>query len=741
MAKARLRDKLIPIVVGSVIVICCLWLRITTLPAPHKIVSRLDKLVYDLQFSLIPAQPAEKDNPVVIIDVDEKSLAQYGNWPWHRSMVAKLTTALQNYGVAVIAFDVVFPVSETNIAKKLLEDLPADDKKKNADGVKMIENMVPFYEQEKPFIEAVGAKDTILGVIFHNHGDSEEGSLGESDVMIDADVLSRSIIPEMTGYTGNSRALQESAKYAGFVTTIPDNDGIIRSSPLLIQHKGKVYASLGLEAAKIFMVEDLIHAQFTSDGQYNYVSNVMLGKRRIATDKFGRVNIPYRGKGGSFPYISAADVISGKANGDILKDKIAFVGTSALGMGDLRATPVQSVYPGVEVHATIADAIINRSFPVYPPWAIGAEFLIIACVGIVAVLTFPFLSPLVLICFTFIMPVALVLMNAWFLQKLGLILSFVIADLMVVLLAMSNMAAGFLSESRSKQKIKWMFGQYVPAAHVEKMSGKMDDYGLSGESRDMTVLFSDIRNFTTISESLHAQELKNLLNEFFTPMTKIIFDKGGTVDKYVGDMLMAFWGAPLADEKHKGHAIAAGLAMVEETKNLKSKFTELGLPIIEVGIGINSGLMNVGDMGSSYRRSYTVLGDSVNLGSRLESLTKYYGVNIIVGPQTCHEQYDYFFRVLDKVRVKGKTDAVEIFEPIGLQKTLSRELREEVEAFHHVMKLYFKMKWKAAFKEFKGLCAEYPDRKLYQVYLERVKEFRDDPPGKKWDGVYIRTEK
>jgi adenylate cyclase len=472
------------------------------------------------------------------------------------------------------------------------------------------------------------------------------------------------------------------------------------------------------------------------------MQEIMLGKKAIPTDQWGRVVIPFRGKGGSFPYVSALDVIAGKKEAlELVKDKIIFVGTSALGMGDMRATPVQSVYPGVEVHANITDAIINRTFPVRPPWTVGAEFVLILVIGMVAVLVFPFLSPITLTIFATFTPLAIVCINAWVWTKLGLVISFVICNLMVVLLAMINMAAGFFAESRSKQKIKYMFGQYVPSAHVEKMSGDAGDYAMAGESREMSVLFSDIRNFTSISESLHAAELKNLLNQFLTPMTKVIFDNGGTVDKYVGDMVMAFWGAPLADEKHRTHAIAASLTMVEEAKNLRQKFVEIGLPAIEIGIGINSGMMNVGDMGSTYRRAYTVLGDAVNLASRLESLTKYYGVSVIVGQQTCSHQFEYLFRVIDKVKVKGKDEAIEIFEPIGLQKTLSKELKAEVDNFHDAMKLYFKMKWKPAIKEFKYLIEQYPERKLYQVYLERVKEFRDNPPGKKWDGVYIRTEK
>lgn len=739
MAKSKLKENAIPVFLGLAIVLATLWLRVTTIEPFHSWIEKMDFMAYDMQFTVIPEERSGSDGDIIIIDVDEKSLAKFGSWPWPRTVVAELVNNLFEQGALVVAFDVVFPNEEGNMVEEILKKLP-EEQKNNEEFIKTLMSLTNKYENDNAFFESVAKGDTVLGVIFHNRSKAIEGILPEAHIIIDHDLANSLTIPEMEGYTGNVKELQVKAKYGGFITTTPDSDGVIRRSPLLIRNGNEVYLSLALEATRLFMLIDDVTLDVQEIGDFQVVEAIKMGKKIIPTDAFGRVMVPYRGGSGSFPYVSALDVIEGKEEPGILENKIVFVGTSALGMGDLRAVPTQSVFPGVEVHATIADGIISRGFPVKPSWALGAEFLLILIIGFMCALIFPFLGPAGLTITALTLPASLLFFNAWLWSSYGLILSFTVPMIAVVACAMMNMAYGFIFESRSKKLIKWMFGQYVPTAHVEQMTQNPGDYGMSVENRMMSVLFADIRNFTTISEKLEASELKNLLNEFFTPMTKLIFDHNGTIDKYVGDMIMAFWGAPLKDENHAMHALEAGLEMIEEVKRLKPKFQELGLPEIDIGIGINSGVVSVGDMGSEYRRSYTVIGDTVNLASRLESLTKFYGVQFIVGEYTQKANPDIVFKTIDRVRVKGKMEAIEVYEPVCKMSELDNDKRYELETYHDALKLYFKGKWKRALKDFKKLKSAYPNCILYQIYFERIKEANGKAP-KKWDGVYIRNEK
>jgi adenylate cyclase len=287
-----------------------------------------------------------------------------------------------------------------------------------------------------------------------------------------------------------------------------------------------------------------------------------------------------------------------------------------------------------------------------------------------------------------------------------------------------------------------VFGQYVPPEVVEEMSRNPDqNFSVEGESRELSVLFCDIRSFTTISESLAADELKQLLNHFFTPMTRIIFEKRGTIDKYVGDMIMAFWGAPVQDPLHPRHAVEAALAMLEQVVELRPGFAERNWPQVEIGIGINTGLMNVGDMGSEYRRAYTVIGDAVNLGSRLEGLTKYYGVKLIISESTAGSLDGFVLRCLDRVKVKGKHEPVTIYEPVGHAAGVSRELVQDVNDSNQAMQHYFAGKWETARSAFQTLRDAVPERKLYGLYLERIDTLQSNGVVEGWDGVFEHTSK
>jgi adenylate cyclase len=307
---------------------------------------------------------------------------------------------------------------------------------------------------------------------------------------------------------------------------------------------------------------------------------------------------------------------------------------------------------------------------------------------------------------------------------------------MIGTLYLLNMAYGFFVEDRAKRQITGIFGTYVPKELVEEMSKNPTSYSMQGESRDMTVLFSDVRNFTSISEGLSPTELTAMMNNYLTEMTQAIQTDRGTIDKYIGDAIMAFWGAPLKDEKHAEHALMSALAMQKRVREMGPEYVKRGWPILEMGVGLNCGVMNVGDMGSSFRRAYTVMGDAVNLASRLEGLTKEYGVGILVSENIVKAVPTVVYCELDRVRVKGKLEPISIYEPIGKVGVVNNKLLDEIDRFHRALEHYRAQRWDEAERALKVLAETNPKRKVYREFTRRVTDLRANPPGKNWDGVF-----
>jgi adenylate cyclase len=408
----------------------------------------------------------------------------------------------------------------------------------------------------------------------------------------------------------------------------------------------------------------------------------------------------------------------------------------------MRSTPGESVLPGVEVHANVRAGLLDGHFPHEPPWALGANVALLIALGVMSVFIVPFIAPVAIMLISLLMMVLVTALNLWAWTEYGLVLAIVAPLLLIILIGTADLAYGFLTEARGRRQLKTVFGQYVPPEIVDEMNQDPDaNFALEGESREMSVLFCDIRGFTTISETLAADELKKMLNYFFTPMTRIIFERRGTIDKYVGDMIMAFWGAPVHDPQHPQHAVLGALAMLDKLVEMQPELRERGWPEIKIGVGINSGMMNVGDMGSEYRRAYTVIGDAVNLGSRLESLTKYYGVRLIVSESTRARLEGIVLRTLDRVQVKGKNKPVDIYEPVGESDAVSAELLQEVEESNRAMVYYFAGDWEQARSAFQALNNAHTERKLYGLYLERIQTLEEQGVKAGWDGAFRHTSK
>lgn len=729
-------------VIGLVLVAVLLSVRFGAIPGLDVALQRLELLAYDLrmQVHLAAAGPVEVANqPIVIVDIDEASLHREGHWPWPRRRIAQLVDALHHAGAAVIAFDILFAEPERNPVVEVaaaLGDLAVPLRER-------LDTLTPLFDGDYQLAQALQERAVVLGYVFHPERSENVGGLPPSLPLDDPTLARHLALAPMLGYSAPLPALQEAAAGGGFFSLMPDADGMVRRVPLLARYDNRIYPALAVEAVRQFLFLGKVRLPTESIAGSQHIDRLWLDDElSVPTDGLGRMLIPYRGGKGSFPYLPAWKVLAGKEVPELLNGAIVLIGTTAPGLFDVRATPVAAAYPGVEVHANVIAAMLDSRYLVEPSWAAGANFSLALIAGLLLAVVLPRLSPLVLVLATLAVGLGVVLLTGWLWGSNGLVLDVAAPLSLVTALGVFNLGWGFFFEARTKHRLKSMFGQYVPSALVEEMSKHPDEFGFSGQQRELSVLFSDIRSFTTISESLAADELKQLLNRYFTPITRIIFENSGTIDKYVGDMVMAFWGAPVDDADHAAHAIDAALQMLSETERLKVDFIRLGLPEISIGIGINSGVMNVGDMGSAYRRAYTVIGDAVNLASRLEGTTKYYGVDLVVGERTRELAGERFvWRELDRVKVKGKEQPVHVFEPICRREDAVAGLLDELSHHDTALAAFRERRWAEAAQRFAALQQEHPTVMLYPLYLERIATLRQTPPPLEWDGSWVLTAK
>ena len=735
--------RLAPVLLGLALVAAALWLQQTDRAGVRQLRDRLEWVAYDLRFDLTRPFAGGEDAGVVIVDIDERSLQAEGQWPWPRAKVAALVHRLFDRGAVVVGMDMVFAEPERNLAlqaRRKLRSLSGIEA--GAPVLETLRRAAPRLDGDRALARALHGTDSVLGYMLAARG-PDKGALGPPLTGTGVDEPDATAIRAMPRYLGNLKALQHAAASGGFFSILPDADGTLRRYHLVLGHDGRIYPSLALAMARLYLLAEGVDVDTAPVGGVRAVDHLELAGMRLPADGEGAVLVPYRGGPRSFPYISATDVLSGAVDGDRLAGKLVLIGSTAQGLYDLRATPLANVFPGVEVHANVLRGILNQRFPLDPSWAEGANFAFMLVAGLLLAGLLPRLRPLALTGVTLSLAGLLVAANVVLWTRYLWVVPLAVPLLMVLTLGAANMAYGFLFEERSRRRLKDMFGQYVPPELVEELAADPDSAAsMAGERREMTVLFADIRGFTAISETLSAAALKDLLNRFFTPMTRVIFEHRGTIDKYVGDMVMAFWGAPLADPEHARHAVAAALAMRNEAERLRADFRAEGLPDVDIGIGLNSGAMNVGNMGSDYRRSYTVLGDAVNLGSRLEGLTRFYGAGIVVGEETRAGQEDAFlFRRLDRVRVKGRSEPLTIHEPLCGREAATAALEEEVAAHERALDAYFARDWETARAAFAELADAHPGDGVYRLFLERMAETDAAALPADWDGVYRHQSK
>ncbi len=701
----------------------------------------LENQAYDSRLKI--TLPEQVDRQVVIIDIDEKSLDEIGQWPWNRNVLAEINDALFDYyQIKVIGYDIVFAEEDIDEGAKLLAKMAKGSLRDNDAFIGEYRRVMSSLQHDQRFAESLKNRNTVMGFVMDT--DSTKGRLPEPITKLDENTLDKLAINKTVGYTANLSVLQNSAFSGGFFNNpLLDDDGVFRRVPLLQTYKDELHESLALALTRVATSSPDIEMVVSpnSDGQDLFLEWVRIGELAIPVDHQSGVLVPYIGEQRSFEYIPATDVLNKTVSKEKLAGKIALFGTSAPGLLDLRTIPLEPAYPGVEVHANIIQGILDGRILHQPGYTQGFEFILIFALGLILTFTLPKLSALFSTLIIVFSLTLLIASNFYAWTTAQLVLPIAAPVLLVVLLFALQMTYGFFVESRGKRQLAHLFGQYVPPELVEEMSKKMDEINLDGEMREMSVLFSDVRGFTTISESLEPKELTDYINAFLTPITKVIHDNRGTIDKYMGDAVMAFWGAPLEDKQHALHALNAAINIVERMHLLREEFAEKQWPEIHVGIGVNTGIMNVGNKGSEFRVDYTILGDAVNLGSRLEGLTKLYGVDIITSESTRHEVPEFEYRELDRVRVKGKDKPVTIYEPLGLLENVDKAERKLLRQFHIGIKQYRAQNWDAAESEIFSLSQQDPDRKIYKIYLDRIMHFRQEPPGENWDGCFTHTSK
>lgn len=708
----------------------------------------VDNLIYDIR--LRATMPETLDERIAIVDVDEKSLAEVGRWPWPRDKLAAMTRHLfDEQHIAVLGFDVVFGEPDLSSGLSRLEQLAHRELAHIPEFTSQVKALTATLDHDRLFAQAIANRPVVLGHYFTS--DRE----GRTSGQLPAPVMEKSHVDRVhtgwigwTGYGANLPILMQSAAGGGYFNAITDSDGVVRAIPLVSEFEGAYYQSFSLAVFRALMGPSTVEPGFPtsrfSPRGYQELESIVVREngRAIALPVDHRAGslVPYRGRGGpqgrSFTYVSASDVLHGRLAPGMLKGKVVLFGTTAPGLMDLRTTPVGPAYPGVEAHANLISGFLDGNTLVIPDYALGYELVVILVCGLLLTLLLPRVSAPQAMALSLVIVVAVGALNLWLYIQHGLVLPLAATIFMVVASFVLNMSYGYFSESRSKRELAHLFGTYVPPELVNEMIKEPDRYTMQAESRELTVMFCDMRGFTRLSEGLTPDQLQALLNRLFSRLTRVIRQHRGTIDKYMGDCVMAFWGAPIQSADHATQAVQAACDMMVAVTEINQEFTKNGLPQIGIGIGINSGPMFVGDMGSDLRRSYTVIGDAVNLGSRLEALSRVYGVDIVVGDAVRRQVPEFQWQELDRVVVKGKEEAVAIYTPRQLIDGQTQDdLNHELTAWAGFLRAYRYQDWDACDTTLFNLNRMNPGCALYQFYAGRVSERRELPFDPTWDGT------
>ncbi len=731
------------VVVGLILTVTCVFLYINN----NDFIQAITNYSYDLLLKEVHDPP--KTDKVVIIDIDDASLESIGQWPWSRYVVAQLNDKLLEAGSSVVVYDIVFAEKDRTSPQMITSNL-----KQFMDlDVKFTGLPKEMEDYDLILAESLKKGNTILGCMmtpcdyFPENVDYSKDPYWKSFYSVKDNGLNHvnASLMQASDIMIGVPELIKSSKTA-FFNAVIDLDSVVRSNPLIWAYgKDRIYPSLSLLAVMLHKGTPKCKIEYDENG----VTGIRMRDSFIPTTREGRIVVNYRtvnesatGFFSSFPTYSALDILSEKIGKEKLEGKIVFIGTSAVGLKDLRAIPLTQHFSGVEVHATMVDNILAGDMLSRPSWIVGVDALSILIIGVFITLLVnrgrSWLSFVVSITvIVALMKVALVLLEKW---HFVFVPSWVIISIMIIYPTLTMIK--FWQEEYQRKKVRNMFGTMVSKDVLRFLETNPESFSLSGRRADATMMFSDVAGFTTISESLDPAKLSELLNKYLSPMTKIIMDRNGYVDKYEGDAIMAEWGVPFP---LNDHAVQACHAALEQQKKLAEIRDELKAQYgheLYVRMGINSGVVTAGNMGSEGRFQYTVMGDAVNLSARLEPANKDYGTSIMIGENTHALVKDSFVtRQLDRIVVKGKTVPIAIYELVAVRGMCSEAKGNVIALYEQGLKLHWEQKWSESIEAFtQALKLDGGDKPSINM-LNRVMYYQQVPPGEGWGGEFVRFSK
>jgi adenylate cyclase len=729
-----MREKRLPYLVAFVMTVAMVLLRYWD-PVPIQV---LRLKTFDLYQRMQPREATRQ--PVVIIDIDEESLGAYGQWPWPRTLIADLVAKLMAYGVVVVGFDVVFPEPDRMSPDKVVESLPdIDESTRNL--------LLRLPGTDAAFAKTLRRSRVVLGQSTSPRPlPSASDEIPRKTQIAELGGDPRRWLFNFAGITRNLPELEAAATGLGMFTLKPEVDGVVRRVPMVMRVGDEMFPALTVEMLRVATGQNTIVVASDTAG----IKNVIVAGVKIPTDSTGRAWVHYAHHSRA-RYVSAKDVLDGTLAPERLKGYLAIIGTSAVGLLDIKTTPVDDAMPGVEVHAQLLETILSNAYLTRPNFTRAIELAMIVAVALILTGLIAWVGAAWGLFVGCTVMAALAGLSWYLYVEKGFLLSVTYIAISAFILYSILTYLRYVREELERRQVRDAFSRYMSPALVKQLADHPDRLTLGGEMKDMTLLFCDIRGFTGISELYKSdpQGLTSLINRFLTPMTDLILDRRGTIDKYMGDCIMAFWNAPLDDDDHARHACGSALAMIRGVKSLNDELKAEAetedkryVPIM-IGIGLNSGECCVGNMGSEQRFDYSVLGDDVNLASRLEGQSKTYGVDIVIGENTFCRASEFAALELDLIRVKGKEEAVRIYVLLGEPDMRESPDFTDLEKIHgELLAAYRGQDWRKA-RTLVGECRKLNGglNGLYDFYDERLDAYEETPPAADWDGVFVATTK
>ncbi len=707
-------------------------------------VQGLRLIAFDTYQRLAP-QAYDPDLPVRIVDIDPESIARLGQWPWPRTIMRDLVIRLTERNAAAIAFDILFAEVDRTSLEEVAKRLPADQAER-------LHGISGSQTNDQAFAEALKAAPSVLPVILT----SQPGSLAFAPKagFVFAGDDPAPFLWAFPGAQSNLAQLDAAARGIGSMNLLPNHDGVVRHVPLFFRHGGRIIPSLAAEALRVaqgastYILKSSNASGETAFGERSGLNHVRIGDIEVATDAAGALTLKFRNSNPQ-AFIPAWKLLAGEVEAAQIAGNIILVGTSTPGLLDLRSTPLDIALPGVEMQAQVIENILAGRRLTRPDYALAAELSVIIALGALMALTMSSLSPLLAAGLGAALPVA-VLAGGWIsFRYWDLLADPVYPSLVLLLLTVGTTFYIYRQVETQRVEVRSAFSRYLAPAVVEDIIASPGKLVLGGEVRELTLMFCDVRNFTSIAEGLTASEVTTFINELMTPLSDIILRERGTIDKYMGDAIMAFWNAPLDVSDHAERACRSAVEMVAKMAELnldwREKARSLGRTFtpITIGIGINTGSCCVGNLGSSQRFDYSAIGDDVNVTSRLEGLTKLYGLPAVVGEPTVSRCPGLSVLELDLIRVKGRAQPTRIFvlsDALGYDTAGIAPLRPLHEEF---LRAYRAQEWDETEsliaqcrKAGAGALAAY-----YAVFAARITKLRGAAPGVNWDGAFEITEK